>query len=390
MAIELPDLDLRDEDEVVADVIDALPVEISDRNRSNPEIKLIEACGAFYGATLVQLNKWTKKLSAYVLTVLGIEQELATSSSVDLEFTADVAGATIPAGTIVKTGLDADAVKFSTDAALVLGASATDTVASTAVDEGADGNVAADTLIYLDQPVAGVVSVTNPLSASGGQDDETIAAMEARAPLAIRALERAITDEDFAYHAARIDGIERAIAFGDGSGSVVVHILATDLNEAPSSTLTDGVKTDLEGRTLPGVVVTSHQPALRQVRLTEVEVALSSGASSSTVAGLMTEAMGEEVTAVDLFDTDGVTILHDAWDWGRTLYVNDLIALLDGVDGVDRVGTITGEYSDDYGATWSGPVAVTSIAAGADGFANSNYGLLHYDTGAADPTIVEL
>ena len=390
MALTLPDLDSRDEDEVVADVIADLPAEISDRNRSNPEIKLIEACGAIYGALLVQMNKWTTKLSTYVLNVLGIEQEQATKATVSLEFTADAGGATVPAGTVVKTGLDADAVKFETDAELVLGVSATDSVAATALTAGSTGNVKAATLTKLDKPVSGVVSVTNPAAASGGQDAETIAAMEARAPLAIRALERAITDEDFAYHAARVDGVERAVAFGDGSGAVTVHCLATDLNETPSAALKSSVKTDLESRTLPGVVATAHQPALRLVRLTQVEVELEDGASGSEVASAITTAMQQFVTATAIYDTDGVTILHAAWKYGRTLYVNDLIALLDNLDGVERVGTITGEYSDNYGGAWSGPAAISTIAAGADGLANSNYGLLHYDTAAADPTIVEL
>ncbi len=389
MALELPDLDSRDEDEVVADVIDALPATISDRNRSNPEVKLIEGMGAFYGALLVQLNKWTTKLSTYVLNVLDIEQEQATQATVTLDFTADAGGATVPAGTVVKTGRDADAVKFSTDAALVLGADATDSVAATAVSAGAAGNVGADTLTFLDQPISGVVSATNPAAASGGQEEETIAAMEARAPLAIRALKRDINDEDFAYHAARVDGVERAVAFGDGSGAVTIHLLATDLNESPAAALKTAVKEDAEARTLPGVVATAHQPSIRTLRLTEVEVELEEGADPDDVADLVTTAMQQFVTAVDLYDTDGVTILHPAWTWGRRLWVNDLIALLDNLDGVERVGTITGEWSDDYGDTWSGPAAITSINAGADGLPNANYGLLHYD-GAANPTIVEL
>lgn len=390
MAIELPDLDSRDEEEVVADVIADLPATISDRNRSNPEIKLIEACGAFYGATLVQMNKVTDKLKTYILNVLDIEQEQATQATVELEFTADGGGATIPAGTIVKTGLDADAVKFSTNADLILGASATDTVAATAAEAGADGNVAAATLTKFDSPVSGVTSVTNPAAASGGQDIETIAAMEARAPLAIRALERAITNGDFAYHAARVDGVERAVAFGDGAGAVTIHLLATDLNESPSPSLRSAVKSDAEDRTLPGVVATAHQPQIRMIRLTEVELKLEDGASPSDAAAAVTTAMQQFVTATAIYDTDGVTVLHDAWGWGERLYINDLIALLDGVDGVDRVGTITGEWSDDYGSSWSGPAAISSINAAADGVANANYGMLHYDTTAADPTIVEL
>lgn len=392
MAYDLPDLDPRDEDTVVTAVISDLPSEITDRNRSTPEVKLIEACGAFYGALTRQLNQVTEKITISVLNLLGIEQEPATSATVTLTFTTEsgAAATTVPAGTIAKTGTGLDAIEFATDAAIIVtGTGGSTAVSATAVDIGADGNVSAGTIVYLDEPIAGIASVTNGAAAAGGQDQEALASMEARAPLAVRSLERAINDEDFATHAAGVAGIERAVAFGE-VGAVTVHVLATDLNKTPSSVLRDAVKADAETRTIPGVVVVANQPQIRLVKLTQVEVKLSSGAASADVATAVAGAMAEMVTATAVYDSDGSTVLHDAWAWGEDLYLNEVVALIDRLGGVSRVGAITASYSDDYGGSWSAPAALTLIEAAAGGVVNDDYGMLHYDDTAAAPVIMEI
>ena len=172
MAIAFPELDPRDEETVVADVIDALPAELSDRNPWTPEVKLIEGVGAFYGGVLFYLNQWTERLQLATLNLLGITPRAAANAAVTVEFTKDVAGGalTVPAGTVVKTGVGVDAVKFATDVALLIAdGTLSASVAATAVEAGAAGNVALGTLTRLDQPITGIASVNNPAAASGGQ-----------------------------------------------------------------------------------------------------------------------------------------------------------------------------------------------------------------------------
>lgn len=378
MPIELPDLDLRNEEELVAQVIDALPAELSDRNRSNPEVKLIEGIGAFYGALLYQLNQVPERLQIALVNLLGIEREQPTRATVTLEFTATTS-VTIPAGTRVKTGTDSSAVFFSTDAELTITSPATTgQISATAEEAGSAGNVAADTLVRIHEPIGGVSAVTNPAGASGGQDLESLDALFARVPLGVRALERAINDEDFAYHAERIDGVSRARAFAH-NGAVTVHILAEDLNESDASALRTAVQTDLLARTLPSVVVTVAQPAIRLVQITALEAKLSNGATTTTVENGARVALGNFLTAKPIVASDGSSIEHDAWPWGESLWRNDLIALIDDVDGVDRVGRIWGRYSDDYGLNWSVAEEINEIEAAANGLPNTNFGLLHYD-----------
>lgn len=378
MPIELPDLDLRNEEELVAEVIDALPAELSDRNRSNPEVKLIEGIGAFYGALLYQLNQVPERLQIALVNLLGIEREQPTHATVTLGFTATTT-VTVPAGTRVKTGTDSSAVFFATDAELIITSPATTgLVSATAEDAGSAGNVAAGTLVRLHEPIGGVSAVTNPAAASGGQDLEALDAVFARVPLGVRALERAINDEDFAYHAERIDGVSRAIAFAH-NGAVTIHILAEDLNASDASALRTAVQSDLLTRTLPSVVVTVAQPAIRLVQITDIEVKLASGATTLTVENAARVALGNFITARPIVASDNSTIQHEAWPWGESIWRNDLIALLNDVDGVVRIGRVWGRYSDDYGLSWSTSEEINEIPAAANGLPNTNFGLLNYD-----------
>jgi predicted phage baseplate assembly protein len=79
---------------------------------------------------------------------------------------------------------------------------------------GAAGNLPPLTLTELQGAVDGVDSVTNRFPAEDGSDAETVAEAETRAPLALKARDRAVTADDFKYLAMQAPGtrIGRAIA----------------------------------------------------------------------------------------------------------------------------------------------------------------------------------
>ncbi len=78
---------------------------------------------------------------------------------------------------------------------------------------GPTGNVAANTLTVLKDPIPGV-QVTNPEAATGGRAAETLDNALARGPLELHALERAVTASDFELLALRHTGaVSRAKAF---------------------------------------------------------------------------------------------------------------------------------------------------------------------------------
>ena len=101
---------------------------------------------------------------------------------------------------------------------------------------GTVGNVSAGTLTTWNS-IQGVdadairnnMSVTNPAAATGGANPETNDSIRYNAPKALRALNRAVTLEDFASLALAVDGVVKANAVAESRGSVTVYI-------APSST----------------------------------------------------------------------------------------------------------------------------------------------------------
>lgn len=64
---------------------------------------------------------------------------------------------------------------------------------------GASGNVGAGTITSLRTPVAGIIGVTNLVSAFGGSDEEPIEETKRRAPRLLRTRDRAVTSEDYEY-----------------------------------------------------------------------------------------------------------------------------------------------------------------------------------------------
>lgn len=392
--IPIPTLDDRDEDQLVADMIDDLPAEISDHNAGEPAIKLLEAVGAYGALIIAKLNAWGVLLRRKLLELVGITLDAATYATVTLRFsrTSTTGSVNVPAGTVVKTGTSVDAVKFATDALGTMGDGVGFVdVAATAVVVGSDGNVPASTLIYFETPIAGVDAVTNQLAATGGQDEEAIASAEARAPLTIRASNRAITAEDFEALSLEVADVARVQAVSDYPGQMRIYVLAeSDLNETPSGALTSAVDTYLTARTIPNLVVDVEQQSITLIWLSDVEVELEDGYTTADIQSDVEAALAGFFTAVDVYDADGVTLLNPAWEWGRGVTENELVALLtarrsptgtllSGVAGIKRVGDIDYKTSTNYGGAWSGAATLTSLSV------NATYGLLHWGEGYGSP-----
>jgi uncharacterized phage protein gp47/JayE len=402
MAEEIPTLviDPRDEEEMVASVIDDLPDEITDRSRAHWIIAAIEATGSIYAMCTYWINQWPTKLLLKVIELLGIERESATAATATLTFTSaasTVTDVTVPAGTVVKTGSGADAIEFATDVALTVpSGGGTANVAATATETGAATNVSAGTLTKLDVPVAGIASVTNASAASGGQDLESLDQMIARTPLAVRKQNRIVTGEDAADEAARVDGVSRAKALGtyylsEGvlERSVGVYavglLLDGTLNDGTlSSELETEIRDALKAKALGGVGFSIFLAPVRLVMIESVEVVLKTGYVLADVEAAIEAALVEYLTAYDIIGDDGRTITGSAWEWGETLYANEVISLIDRVEGVKRVGAITYRYSDNYGGTWfpTHPASALSLADISPGDPLSNvvemFGLIHW------------
>jgi len=112
---------------------------------------------------------------------------------------------------------------------------------------GANGNVAANTLTVLKDPIPGV-TVNNPSAAVGGRSVETLENALLRGPQELRSLQRAVTARDFELLAKRSGAVSRARAYTRAGlwtyappGTVEV-VLVPFVDEQKSSDLVSGAQ----------------------------------------------------------------------------------------------------------------------------------------------------
>jgi Baseplate J-like protein len=123
---------------------------------------------------------------------------------------------------------------------------------------GASGNVGAGDIKAL---VAGgalaaqIAAVTNTAALTGGANAESLASMRTNAPKSLRALDRAVTLEDYGALALQVGGVARASAMATVPTSVTVYLLATGGNNATTQ-LKDVVKAYLNKRRMALTTIT--------------------------------------------------------------------------------------------------------------------------------------
>jgi uncharacterized phage protein gp47/JayE len=164
----------------------------------------------------------------------GIERTEAAFSSVTLQCTANAAGATIPAGSLVSDPAVGD--QFATDSILVVAPSSTGNVSATAVNAGPTSAVAG-TLTQIDSPIYGWESVTNPSAAVEGNDEETDTELRVRRQVA--AERTGLNNVPAIYTAiANVDSVEQVTVYQnigtttDANGVPPQHIWAIVLGGA--------------------------------------------------------------------------------------------------------------------------------------------------------------
>jgi predicted phage baseplate assembly protein len=99
-------------------------------------------------------------------------------------------------------------------------------VASYRIGNGTDGNVGADSLIFLAAGDARIQSCRNPLPATGGTDPETNDQIRRRAPQAFLTQERAITMADYESIAEADSQVDNAVASLRWTGSWYTTFIA--------------------------------------------------------------------------------------------------------------------------------------------------------------------
>ena len=208
---------------------------------------------------------------------------------------------------------------------------------------GRIGNVAADRLITLRSAIPGVASVTNPASARGGVDAQSVADARARAALGIRTRHRAVTAQDYEFLATDASPrVARAVRVQDGKPGVTLGIVPridpadrqlTIEELTPDPGLLEVVMEHLNARKIAGCPLRLAPASFRGV-----SVVVNLEASPRADAEEIERRVGDSLYAyLNPLIGGSATGPGTGWVFGRPLNQGELYSIVHAVAGVESV-----------------------------------------------------
>ena len=157
-----------------------------------------------------------------------------------------VPGTVVPAGTVLAVPAvgSTPAIEFSTDARATIPAASggatygTVTVSVTAVVAGPTGNVAADTIVIMAQPISGIASISNAEAITGGTEEESDESLYERIQEAEQNTESFIgNDADYIRWGHEVPAVGTVVVDDDYEVTHPgwVHLLIMDENGEPAN-----------------------------------------------------------------------------------------------------------------------------------------------------------
>lgn len=220
----------------------------------------------------------------------GVFRHPATPASGTVVFTGQP-GTVIPAGFVVLTEAAGTfpAIEFKTKERVQIGEDGTVTVAAECLEPGSIGNVAANTITLLSEPIAGLTSVINPEPFTGGTEMEDDDSFRERI---LAAYDEPLSGakKDYERWAKEVPGVGAVYVIPLWNGPGTVKVLIMDSNGEPANQeLIEAVQEhiapdgNLGGGLAPiGALVTVEAPEVFEVDIT-VTLTLKDGYTSEGV-----------------------------------------------------------------------------------------------------------
>jgi hypothetical protein len=207
---------------------------------------------------------------------------------------------------------------------------------------GASGNVGASAINQLATHPPGLQGVVNPLAASGGADKDTIDQARRNAPLAVAALDRLVSVDDYAKLARTYAGIGKSAAarLSDGRRQLV-HLTIAGVGDIPIDQNDDLYRNLIQSLLLFGDPHQALQVCLRKVQLLVIiaGVQINRDYQWEIVEANMRAAL------VDHFGFDNREL-------GQSAFLSEAIAVMQKIEGVTYVDVQNfGSISQDATAT---------------------------------------
>ena len=211
------------------------------------------------------------------------------------------------------------------------------------VMNGIAGNIGQDSLFHLatddatftdpSNPV--VISLTNPLAGTGGLDPQPLEEVRQQAPYAFRVQQRAVTEEDYADIAQRIDSsVSRARATFRWTGSWRTVFIAADRKggAAVDDLFRTGMRNGMEYYRMAGHDVEVDDPQFVSLEI-EMKVCVKPDYFASDIEGRLLEVLSNRKLP------DGTTgVFHpDNFTFGQPVYLSPIYAAVQSTGGVESV-----------------------------------------------------
>lgn len=347
-------IDLSVYDKDITDIVEAAQTTLQSRipdwvpSATNIEVMLLEAMAIEVAEAVFSINRIPTTLVQALLALYGVEQDTGTAPTVDLTFTAyDTAGYNVPAGTeVVITTNSGDTVSFFTDAELII-AESTDsgTISATAtVNTDIANGIIIGTEVELVDSITGIETVETATVVAGGVNPETLDAWTQRGIQRLQRLSDALVipvhftqaalEDPNVFRANTVDNYDPTedppSSPGDNPGHVTVVVYGA------GGPLTSGQKADIQDsmelRALSNLVIHVVDPTVVTVNVT---------------AAIKVKAGYVEADVIDAVEARLDNYLDPTvWPWAGVVRRNELISIIDQVDGVDYVDALTAPASD--------------------------------------------
>jgi hypothetical protein len=204
------------------------------------------------------------------------------------------------------------------------------------IGNGTQGNVGADSLVYLAAADARIQSCRNPLPASGGTDPETNDQIRRRAPQAFLAppLERAVTMADYEAVTETSPQVDQAVASLRWTGSWYTVFIAVQpkVGGNLSQTLQQSLQSAVERYRLAGQDLLLDSPQYVSLEI-ELDVCVDPSYFRSDVQQALLQVLGSRL----LPNGQKGLFYPDNFTFGQTVYLSPVYAAARSVPGVVSV-----------------------------------------------------
>jgi uncharacterized phage protein gp47/JayE len=285
-------------------------------------VTVLDAC--LYIITLFgyALNTLPKASLAAFLDYLGVERKGATAAvgTVVLEFDGP-----LPEDMIIPRGERFIAVRGITFRSLqeVVAQAGSESIEIPVECEtkGSLGNLPPNSVLGTYRSLPYVLRVYNPEAMTGGTDEELDDEALERGRRILSHLYRAVTTSDWEQVAQNIAGVKKARAIEE-FGKIRLYVL-TSTHEKMSDELRNEITEAIDAKRVQGIIWELYDAVIKKVDVT-ARIKLEPGYTLEGVSKLAAQNLA-------------VLLNPSAWMWGRKISVSEILAVLEGTDGIDYV-----------------------------------------------------